>query len=55
MFDLRDGSLTRRPYLQIIEVDSREAQKAGLLRPLVRKEVEKVSFRENHVLFWPTC
>lgn len=28
------------PTLQVQEVDSREAQKAGLLRPLVRKEIE---------------
>lgn len=28
------------PYPQVQEVDSREAQKAGLLRPLVRKEIE---------------
>ncbi|KAG0143678.1 hypothetical protein CROQUDRAFT_96004 [Cronartium quercuum f. sp. fusiforme G11] len=36
----RDELIKRGFEKKIIEVDSREAQKAGLLRPLVRKEIE---------------
>jgi elongation factor 3 len=37
----RDELIKRGFEKKILEVDSREAQKAGLLRPLVRKEIEK--------------
>lgn len=36
----RDELIKRGFEKKILEVDSREAQKAGLLRPLVRKEIE---------------
>jgi elongation factor 3 len=37
----RDELIKRGFEKKVLEVDSREAQKAGLLRPLVRKEIEK--------------
>lgn len=36
----RDDLITRGFEKKIMEVDTREAQKAGLLRPLVRREIE---------------
>ena len=37
----RDELMRRGFEKKIMEVDSREAQKAGMLRPLVRREIEK--------------